>query len=1146
LASEFVYAIRDGGFAIHNGGAFYNRPLFGTPEPSLLMSGDQPEFVYLAPADAGKIGNLLLGVITNRGAKWLHEFADVESVYQPGWTRHLVEDPLMPGGQLEVGAVPLAGAEGFTVRLRWLRRTPEKVRLVWLFGGASGEGSGFRTPPLDKLHLAESDAAGNTVRIWGDTFALQSPGLKGRELLGRCDLTGTIDARRIHESLAGPEAAARAPVSTPAVAVFSGVWPAERERVHLQFVMNSVETSEQLSRDAGGTFERSLRYYRELAGRVRIKTPDPHFDLAVESMVIANDGIWRPPAFLHGATSWMIPYLGWRIWYGPEALGFHDRVRSAIQAFASLQFQGGEARGAIPDRLTSRGVFYNMNEVFLDHVYYHYLWTGDRAWLASMAPVIEGVLTWEKQKLDPDGNGLYESCLNTWISDSHWYNGGDTTQASAYMFRAHQLAAEAAEAAGRDPAPYRIEAERIRRAMNQKLWLAPRGHFAEFIDRIGLRRLHPEPELPSIYHPIEFGVTDPFQAYQMLRFTETTLKNERGLPNGGRLVWSSRWAPNTRESYTHSTYDLVFAEGLNLALAYYRAGQSEQAYDLIKGAYAPMYQGAIPGGIPCHAYVNGAQRRNEEFADTISMFARLAVEGVFGVLPEMQHGLIHVSPGFPAGWKEASIHTPDLSYTFRKTEAEVDLDVATARETRVHFRIPLPDAASAEAWVNGSRAEARLEAGMGRAFLDVTGPRGRRCTLRVVLKTRAVRWTAPAMVALGENLAIRVEGAPLAEFKDPQGVLGEVRKTEDAVSGVVRGPVGHHTLFVLAGDWKPIHVEVRPPFEIRDASADEISGACRFRLRNNTGRQLRRRARVEWAGAVGDLDLLVGAGAEQSFTAKGDAGGIRLGKNLLVVGDLAQYDVLHWPEHPSPQRRERWRTVSLDPFFNDSLATVLLRKFWTTEVPYAVCRDYSIQHLTLFGIRQRIPDDSRLRQGVDSRGVFTTRYGIPFAQRQQGPNMVALSRWPEFAKSVSIPVDAAARRVYLLLSALVFPMQSHIANARATVHYADGGTSAVDLENPRNFDNGWGQFGGTWHYAENGMELLSATGTRARTPLERTILEQHEIWKPVYQNAEDWEERPHADIVDVVCDAGRRIRSVEVEVLSQDIIVSLFGVTLLE
>ena len=108
------------------------------------------------------------------------------------------------------------------------------------------------------------------------------------------------------------------------------------------------------------------------------------------------------------------------------------------------------------------------------------------------------------------------------------------------------------------------------------------------------------------------------------------------------------------------------------------------------------------------------------------------------------------------------------------------------------------------------------------------------------------------------------------------------------------------------------------------------------------------------------------------------------------------------------------------------------------------------------------------------------------------------------------------------------------------------GTSAVDLENPRNFDNGWGQFGGTWHYAENGMELLSATGTRARTPLERTILEQHEIWKPVYQNADDWEERPHADIVDVACDAGRRIRSVEVEVLSQDIIVSLFGVTLLE
>src|SRR6185436_13546671 len=152
--------------------------------------------------------------------------------------------------------------------------------------------------------------------------------------------------------------------------------------------------------------EQSVRHYRSLARRVRVETPDPHFDLAFEAMVIANDGLWQPPVFLHGALSWMRDYLGWRGWYGSEVLGFHDRVRTAIEAFASRQIQRGDDRGAIPDRLQSQRVGFNMNEVFLDQVYYHYLWTGDRDFLASLFSVIQGVLSWEKRRLDPDDDAL--------------------------------------------------------------------------------------------------------------------------------------------------------------------------------------------------------------------------------------------------------------------------------------------------------------------------------------------------------------------------------------------------------------------------------------------------------------------------------------------------------------------------------------------------------------------------------------------------------------------------------------------------------------------------------------------------------------------------------------------------------------------
>ena len=101
------------------------------------------------------------------------------------------------------------------------------------------------------------------------------------------------------------------------------------------------------------------------------------------------------------------------------------------------------------------------------------------------------------------------------------------------------------------------------------------------------------------------------------------------------------------------------------------------------------------------------------------MFARVAVEGVFGVVPEMQRGIIHITPGFPRDWKEAAITTPDVSYSFRAAEGRVDLDVTTEREAAIHFRIPLDHAATAEARVNGTKVDAKLTAGIGTTWCDV-------------------------------------------------------------------------------------------------------------------------------------------------------------------------------------------------------------------------------------------------------------------------------------------------------------------------------------------------------------------------------------------------------------------------------------------
>ncbi len=1158
LGAGYRYAIADNGFFIHNGPAYFNRPLFGTHEPTMLLSGDRPAFAYFSPDDLGKVGTLYIGLVTGNGGKWFHEFAGIDSFYQPGLTRHILKDPLLPGASLEVTAVPLSMAEGFIIQLRWRTPPPEKVRLVWSFGGASGYRTNY-SARIDKLHLSAADAQQNQVRLWGDSFSLESPTMKGRQLQGTCDLPGRLaygDARKVTE---GPVQAALAAPSPAPVAVFSGGWTATPAVTHLLFVLGGADTMRQLASRPSETFAQSVRFYRGLAKRVEVKTADPYFDLAVESMVIANDGLWQPPAFLHGAMSWMQPYLGWRGWYGTETLGYHDRVRSAIQAFASRQLQSGADRGAVPYTLTAKGVYYNMNEVFLDHVYYHYLWTGDRQFLASLLPLIEGILTWAKRRLDPDDNALYESCLNTWISDSHWYSGGDTTQSSAYLYRGYQLAAAAAEAAGKDPGPFRKEAARIRQAMSQHLWLASRGHFAEFIDRMGLRRLHPEPELPSLYLPIDLEVADEFQAFQMLRFTETGLANETGIPRGGRLVWSSNWAPNFNRQFTHSTHDLAFAEVLHLALAYYRAGQADRAYELIKGTYAGMYQGGIPGGLTCHSFRNGQQRANEEFGDSISMFLRTVVEGIFGIRPERHLGLVHLMPGLPSDWSESSIRTPDFSYRLHRSGSGIEIETTSPQPARVHYRIPIGHARLLGASIDGVIAKAALRPGIGGAFVELTGQAGVRSRLQIRLAPRKINILYPAQVAMGDRVTVRVQGVPAIELKDPQGLLSGAGLKGDSISGAVSGPPGHHTLFVRLGEadgswWHPVALEVRPRLEITRTTPDFSTARCRFRLHNNTSEAIAEPARIAWAGRTSELPISLPAGESALFQIEGNQEELAPGKNRLEIKTMrkqetAVSDVPYWTEASGARHAKAYQTVSLDPLFNESFSTVLSRPFWTSEYPYAVCCDYMLAHM--IGSRNWIPDDSRLRSRIDADGLFRTRYGIPFRQRANGNNMLALGRWRHLPGNVDIPLDGSARKIYLLLSSMTFPMQSHIANARVILDYVDGGRTSLDLVNPQNLDNGWGKFGGTYHYAEAGMEVIGevpAGGNETVHPVARkdVILRQHGTPETFVQP--EWEMQalpPHADLVDIDCDRTRKLRGLRLEVLSNEIIVGLLGVTML-
>ena len=108
---------------------------------------------------------------------------------------------------------------------------------------------------------------------------------------------------------------------------------------------------------------------------------------------------------------------------------------------------------------------------------------------------------------------MYDAYACIWASDALYYNSGAVTHSSAYNYRGNKPAALIAEKIGEDPTPYREEADKILKALNTRLWLPERGHWAEFQDFMGHRRLHEDAAVWTIYHALDSDVADPFQAY---------------------------------------------------------------------------------------------------------------------------------------------------------------------------------------------------------------------------------------------------------------------------------------------------------------------------------------------------------------------------------------------------------------------------------------------------------------------------------------------------------------------------------------------------------------------------------------------------------------------------------------------------------
>ena len=631
-------------FVCVNGNYRYTRALYGSMAEWRVETSDRPIF---ATYKKNQTGNIRFRISYAGQVMWLDEVEYCKASYEAGRRDYLLKDRRWGKGELDISVLAFSDAEG----------------AIWRFAA-----HGFDNRKMKVEAILSKTAVPKPARS-GDIGSFLKP--------------GTFEA------------------ATSETAVLGTVSQSSPSSIFYFSINGDNQLSAAPNSLMQPRFDAAEQWRNLLASSVCFHTPDAYINPIGGALVMAADGAWDGKVWQHGAVGWRMPLPGWRAAYMGDFLGMPDRQRTHFDAYAKSQVtdvpvtephlmdeKNNLARGTYKwgTPMYSTGYIcrnpeknnqfhhYDMNLVYIDELLWHFQFDADTTYMRQMWPVIQRHLAWEKQAWDPDNDGLYDAYCCIWASDALQYNSGAVTHSSAYNYRSNCLAARIAEIIGENPKPYQDEADRILKAMNERLWLKDSGHWAEYQDFMGLKRVHRDAALWSIYTPIDCGVETAEQNYSATRYVDRHTPHIPYIYKGTeyQTLSTSDWAP-----YEWSINNVAMAEVMHTVLAYYQAGRVEEAYRLLKANVLDfMYLGSSPANFGQLSKLDAATGEGyRDFADVTGISSRALIQGLYGITPNALEGECIIRPGFPAAWDSASVHTPYLDYAFKRVNGKDVFDV---------------------------------------------------------------------------------------------------------------------------------------------------------------------------------------------------------------------------------------------------------------------------------------------------------------------------------------------------------------------------------------------------------------------------------------------------------------------------------------
>ncbi|SHF99408.1 Protein of unknown function, DUF608 [Cnuella takakiae] len=1175
-------------FVITNGNRQFTRALYGTHTAFRVETGDRPEFAFYMP---GMGGNLKFGIGVGGKTKWLTEADTIIARYRPGARLYTIKDRLLGKGSLQLTILALADAEGCIIQTHFTN-LHEPAEFFWAFGGATGKKfsrDGDMGPdPESSFYLKPENCKDNKFTIREGSFHLSYgtglvSGPDGRYFVEDAKQPAKPAKEQFLEGVFAPASELKLSdakhLAAPAnlwqstsenAPVLAGKLKAANKSTHYFSIYNPATRQPLLYKDLASVFTRAEFVRKELASRIKVNTPDPFINTIGGALAVASDAIWDAPTYMHGSIGWRMRLPGWRGAYTADVLGWHDRAKTHLGAYAQSQFTSPPSGPILPDTAmhlarstekTGIGMFtsgyinrdpnganprphhYDMNLVFIDQLFRHFAWTGDTAFMRQTWPVIKRHLDWETRNFDVDSNGLYDAYAAIWASDALQYSGGDVTHTSAYNYLGFKQAAKIATLLGEDPTPYQRQAEKILKAMNQVLWLPEKGRFAEFQDRLGNRLLHPAPGIWTIYHSIDSEVPTPFQAYQQLRYVDKEIPHipirAKGLDDGGYYtIATTSWMP-----YMWSLNNVAIAESMHLALANWQAGRTDEAFKLFKSeVLQSMYLGGSPGNIVQISRFDAARgEAYRDFADPVGMFSRALVEGLFGIVPNALDNTLTIRPGIPAAWNFASFSTPDIAFDFKRrgNRDQYTIQPALPFEPSLVLQVKAQRQVQ-QVLVNGRPANWKnLADAVGKLQIQVQAPYANRYDITIVWQgAKPASSTKEQTYVQGQVLKQAFSEARVLQVYDPQGALGNTEVRSSGFSAAIKGATGNYTVFAQISQgqlswWLPICFIISTPWQLLAVNGQEENSPA-FRLQNNIGvattaqvsvNTFRTEVQVE-AGKVSDI-ITVPEGALLPGTNK-----------VIITTAPGKVQTLHWI-YWKGRFSGKQEPVDLGAHFNDRVRQIFKNKYLsprplatTLQLPWQGIGDWPHPHES-FEVA-----DSGLRKLAGPAGEILLPQGIRFRTPGQAGvnNILFTSQWDNYPKEQTIPLSGRATHAWLLMAGSTNPMQSQLANGIVEVHYTDGTKDSLVLRNPE-----------TWwpieqDYYTDGFAFRLKQARPIRVHLATGNVVDGKTSKAQYNG----QKIPGgaATVLDLPLDGTKILQSLTLKTVANDVVIGLMAVTL--